>query len=245
MNSFLKGLLDNKVIEIVSLKGKESYVLTSNKSITLRNDVIQKIKAQYTATAEIGGVLRVRVINENQLVAVDVSFFDNTLNDPSKYSPNFQQYHKAVNEIVRGNDLPFFFHTHPTKLGISSYDSQRAYFYLTSSFADRDASFFPYKVDGLELVTPSLIFVSDARFQNGIGVSMYGGNIFPLSFARLRDSEILVLQGSIVIALLALIAKKRNVLALMLISVLAVLVYYIVNKPSYTHLSNGDIIIHS
>ena len=245
MNSFINSLLDSKVLEVVSLKGKNTYVLTTNKSITLRTDVIQKIKAQYTATGEIGGVLGVSVINENQLVAVDVYFFDNTLNDSSKYSPNYDQYHKAVNQIVQNRKLPFFFHTHPTKLGISSYDSQRAYFYLTSSFSDRDASFFPYNIDGLELVTPSLIFVSDARFQDGIGVSMYGGNIFPLSFARLRDSEILVLQGSIVIALLALIYKKRNVLALMLIFALAVLVYYIINKPSYTHLNNGDIIIHS
>lgn len=245
MNSFIKSLLDTKVLEVVSLKGKNTYVLTSDKSITLRNDVIEKVKANYTATGEIGGVFGVRVINENQLVAEDVYFFDNTLNDPSKYSPDYQQYRKAVTEIVQGRRLPFFFHTHPTKLGISSYDGKRAYFYLTSSFADRDASFFPYSIDGIELVTPSLILVSDARFTGGIGVSMYGGNIFPLSFARLRDAEITILQISIGVAFLALIARKRNVLALMLISVLVVLVYYLINKPSYTHLPSGDIIIHS
>jgi hypothetical protein len=243
MNSFIYNLFERKILREQSVKGVKTLVFSDTKSFVITKEVQEQIKEKYPVSSEIGGVVSFKVLDGTNLVSTGVYFFDNTLSDPSKYSPNYTQYHRAIAKIIGSNELPVFFHTHPTKLGLKNYDSQRAKYYLTSSLPDRDASFIPLKVDNEPVLLPSLIFVRDERFEGGLGVSMYGGYIFPLSFARLNDTEITALYGLSVVAILILIYKKYNALRWVLIAAALVVVYYLYNKPKYISNPNGDILI--
>lgn len=224
-----------------TVNGAETLVFTRNKTVTITKDIQERIKARYPESREIGGVVSVKFTNEGYCHTTDVFFFSNTQTDPSKYSPNYQEYHRAIATILAREELPLFFHTHPTKLGISSYDGKRAVFYLTSSIQDEDASFFPLSVGNTELILPSLIFVSDKRFNNGMGVSMYGGYIFPLSYAKLSQQEISSLWIFGVMFLLFLFLKKLKVLKILGVCVGLVFIYYLYTKPEYKQQINGDI----
>jgi proteasome lid subunit RPN8/RPN11 len=241
MNPFIQNLITKGILRTKTVKGAETLVFTRTKTVTITKDIQERIKARYPESREIGGVVSVKFTNEGYCNTTDVFFFDNTQTDPSKYSPNYQQYHKAIATIIAREELPLFFHTHPTKLGISSYDGRRASFYLTSSIADEDASFFPLSVGNTELILPSLIFVSDKRFNNGLGVSMYGGYIFPLSYAKLSQQEITSLWILGVMFLLFTFLKKLNVLKGLGVLAGCVIVYYLYTKPSYKQQINGDI----
>lgn len=243
MNQFLQSLIDKKILNYRTVNGSESLVLTRTKTVTLTKDIQERIKARYPESKEIGGVVSVKFSSDGFCATTDVFFFSNTQTDPSKYSPNYQEYHKAIALILAREELPLFFHTHPTKLGISSYDGKRAAFYLTSSIQDRDASFFPLSVGQIDIVLPSLIFVSDKRFTNGLGVSMYGGYIFPLSYARLSQQEISALYVLGVLFLLFIFIKKVKVLKGLGIAAAFIVLYYLYTKPSYKQQNNGDILI--
>jgi hypothetical protein len=241
MTPYIQTLIKQGILRYKTVDAVETLILTKTKSVTLTKDIQERIKAKYPQGSEIGGVIAMRFFNENNCASTDVFFFDNTQTDPSKYSPNYQQYHKAVQTILARDELPMFFHTHPTKLGISSYDGRRAAFYLTSSIQDRDASFFPLSVGQQDIVLPSLIFVSDERFNNGIGVSMYGGYIFPLSYSRLSQQEISSLYVIGGLFLLFLLIKQVKVLKGLGVLAGLVLVYWLYTRPKYQQQSNGDI----
>lgn len=244
MNLFLSDLLKRGVLAQTSIKNIDSLVLTKPKSILITKQVQAEIKSRYSVSSEIGGVMAMRVLDGGSMVTDTVYFFENTQSDPSKYSPNYTQYHKAIAQIVANKQLPFLFHTHPTKLGISSYDYQRAKFYLTSSYADRDVSFTPVNYQGSNLVLPQCIFVGDARFTGGLGVSMYSGNIFPLSFNRFGQGEILVLEAVAVVAFFTLIIERKyNVLKVLLPVLAIVIIYYLYHRPKYVLQPSGDILI--
>jgi hypothetical protein len=243
MNSFISSLLNKGVLVKKTVKGSEVLVLSDKKSILITKPVQEQIKVKYPVSSEIGGVLSVKVLDDTNLVSTGVYFFDNTQTDPSKYSPNYTQYHKAISKIIAANELPVFFHTHPTKLGIKSYDSQRVKFYLTSSLPDRDVSFLPLTVDNDSVLLPSMIFVNDERFTGGLGVSMYGGYIFPLSFGRLNNTEITAAVLLSIITFLILLARKYDALKWLLVAGSIVVIYYLYHKPKYVSQSNGDILI--
>jgi hypothetical protein len=243
MNSFIQSLIDKNILNYRTVNGADSLVFTKTKSVTITKDIQERIKARYPESKEIGGVVSVKFSSEGFCASTDVFFFSNTQTDPSKYSPNYQEYHKAIATILAREELPLFFHTHPTKLGISSYDGNRAAFYLTSSIQDRDASFFPLSVGQIDIILPSLIFVSDKRFNNGIGVSMYGGYIFPLSYSRLSQQEISSLYILGVLFLVFTFIKKIKVIKGLGIAAAFVILYYLYTKPTYKQQNNGDIII--
>ena len=243
MNTFIQSLINKKILNYRTVNGAETLVFTREKSVTITKDIQERIKARYPESSEIGGCISVKFTSAGFCATTDVFFFDNTQTDPSKYSPNYQQYHKAIATILAREELPLFFHTHPLKLGISSYDGKRETFYLTSSIADRDASFFPLSIGQTELNFPSLIFVSDKRFNNGMGVSMYGGYIFPLSYARLSQEEISSLYILGILFLLFLLIKKLKVVTGLGVAAAFVIIYYLYTRPTYKQQNNGDIII--
>lgn len=239
---FIQDLQAKKTIELTDINGVQSFVLTNKKSISITKAIQQEIVKRYPVGSEIGGVISMKVV-DNSLISSKVYFFDNTQTDTSKYSPDYNQYNAAIDEVFRNKELPFFFHTHPTKLGIKTYDYKAANFYLTSSLQDRDASFSPTNYGGTDVVMPNIIFVSDVRFEGGLGVGMYGGNIFPLSFNRLGNVEIIALELLSIIAFIYLLKKDLQPFKWLGIVFAVVVGYYFYNKPKYNHLANGDILI--
>lgn len=213
-------------------KGKTIYTLQKPVSIVLSTGVLGLIKSRYPQNSEIGGVIWLKPLNQNTLISENVTFFRNVQNDASKYSPHPDDYYQALLEIQKGGYLPILFHTHPTQLGISSYDGKRVRFYLTSSLQDQDASFYPVDFQGKSLVMPQAIFVGDKRFANGIGVSLYNGYLFPLSVAKLSTGE--VWSIGIAIALLLLVGTKYTRATYIIIgSLIFVLGAYEYFRPKY------------
>lgn len=243
MNAFVKSLLDRKIVSIKNINNVDCIVLTKPTSILITKSIQERIKAVYPVSSEIGGCISMKVLEGGSLASNDIFFFSNTQTDPSKYSPDYSEFYRAVQLIQARNELPFFFHTHPTKLGINGYDFKSANFYLTSSLADRDASFYPIQYSDISLVMPQTIFVRDQRFTGGLGVGMYSGDIFPLSFARLGNVEIIALQITALIVVLGLSNRKYGVLKFLFIVLAVVVTYYLYNKPKYKSLENGDILI--
>lgn len=243
MNTFVKSLLDRKVCTIKNINNVDCVVLTKPVSILIPKNIQERIKAVYPIGFEIGGCMSMKFLEGGSLVATDLYLFRNTQSDNSKYSPDYQQFYKAVQLIAANNELPFFFHTHPLQLGINGYDYQSANFYLTSSLQDRDASFYPVAYGDVSLVMPQTIFVRDERFTGGLGVGMYSGDIFPLSFNRLGNVEIIALEIVAFIVFVAILNDKMKVLKFAFIALAIVVIYYLYHKPKYKSQENGDLLI--
>lgn len=243
MNAFVKSLLDRKIVSRKTINDVDCIVLTKPTSILITKSIQERIKAVYPVSSEIGGCISMKVLEGGSLASTNVYFFRNTQTDSSKYSPDYSEFYRAVQLIQANNELPFFFHTHPTKLGINGYDFKSANFYLTSSLQDRDASFYPIMYSDVSLVMPQSIFVRDERFTGGLGVGMYSGDIFPLSFNRLGNVEIIALEIVSLIVFVTLLNKKYSVLKFSFLIVAIVIVYYLYHKPKYTSRENGDVLI--
>ncbi len=222
-------------------QGKAIYTLQKPVSIVLSSGVLSLIKSRYPENSEIGGVIWVKPLNQNTLISENISFFRNVQNNPSKYSPHPDDYYQALLSIQKGGYLPILFHTHPTQLGVSSYDGKRVRFYLTSSLQDQDSSFYPVEMSGKSLVMPQAIFVGDQRFSNGIGVSLYNGYLFPLSVAKLSTGEVWSIGIAVLLLLWVGVKYTRSVYFIVaaLIFTLGAYEYF---RPKYRE-QNGNILI--
>ena len=222
-------------------QGKTIYTLNKPVSILLGAGVLSSIKSKYPQNSEIGGVIWVKPLNQKTLISENVTFFRNVQNNPSKYSPHPDDYYQALLAIQNGGYLPILFHTHPTSLGISSYDGKRVRFYLTSSLQDQDSSFYPVEMSGQNLVMPQAIFVGDQRFTNGIGVSLYNGYLFPLSVAKLSTGEVWSI-GIAVLLLLSVGVKYTRSAYFIVAALIFTLGAYEYFRPKYQE-QNGNILI--
>ncbi|MFY7828236.1 MAG: hypothetical protein ACOVQ4_13995 [Flectobacillus sp.] len=218
--------------------GKAIYTLEKPVKIILSNGVLEAVKKRYPKNSEIGGVIWVKPLSQKVLISEDITFFRNVQNDPSKYSPHPDDYRTTLAEIEKSGYLPILFHTHPTQLGLSSYDGKRVRFYLTSSLQDQDSSFYPVSFSGKSLVMPQAIFVADERFTNGIGVALYNGYLFPLSLAKLTSGEI----WSIAISVLLLFwvgTKYVRASQFIIASLIFVIGAYEYFRPKYSEVSGN------
>ena len=85
--------------------------------------------------------------------------------------------------------------------------------------------------------------MKDQRFTGGLGVSMYGGYIFPLSFGRLNNTEIVATVTLATTVFLILLSRNYKALKWLLVAGAFVVIYYLYHKPQYVSQSNGDILI--
>lgn len=234
--------MNNSIIDKLLKRGDVKYrstsvVLARPINIVVKSTVINEVKSVYEASREHGGLLMMKPAeNRGSFVIDSLLIMPNVSNDPSVgFLPDANAMTAATLGILNSGALPIVFHTHPTKLGISGYDSKRASWYLNGSHADKTIARRVQTLEGYDIVLPEVIAVADNRFKDGVAISFYEGGILPHSFSSITTAE--WIAGG-----LALIAMYKYGRSLLLV-VLLVVAYEEYRRPKYTTLSNGDLLV--
>jgi hypothetical protein len=211
---------------------REFYRLKRPLEILVQNSAIEQLKNIYTPNGENGGLLvLIPSIDENGRKLFLCKQFINIPNESlnaTNYQPNNFRFEAAARAIFAAGNIAVPIHTHPTNIGLESYDTKRANFYLKSSKADRSISF-AGQLDIIE--TPEAIFVSDPRFDKGYKLAFYSGNVFPDSYRGLSIEQI----GLLIFAAWGISAAKPNLVFILIIAGL-ILEF---RKPKYIYFENG------
>jgi hypothetical protein len=219
------------VRKILRKQGQNEYRLRRPLQITVRSGVITQLLAMYPDTYEAGGILEAEIAGNGSLVIDRFHEVPNVAVKSYNYQPHYYNWENTIGMILERGNLPIPLHTHPRRLGIESYDSKRAKFYLKSSKADRHIARNGV-TDYLNL--PEAIFVKEAGLENGFGLVFYTGTIFPGSVTALTTLQYVALGA-------AALAFGRNNLLFGLAS--GAFVFDFVRHPEYKLEKSGDFVV--
>lgn len=148
------------------------YRLKTPISVVIPRDVIADLKLIYLPNYEKGGIMAASVYGRGLIIKQFFEVPNASINSYS-YSPNASAFVNRYNYILEQGFLPIVIHTHPTKIGLSHYDSRQPMMYQNSSSADRKIARNGI-IDLLRM--PEAIFVADNRLEGGFSVNFYSGD---------------------------------------------------------------------
>lgn len=205
------------------------YRLKRPLSIVIKAGVIDTLKEIYREDYENGGLLEARISGKGSLEIATIHVIANSAKNGYTYAPNGAIWNAVIDGIISRGNLPFALHTHPLKLGIESYDSKRALFYLKPSPSDKKIARAGI-TESLNL--PEVLFTKDSRLQNGFGISFYTGHIFPASITAFSTGQIVATVG----AALAAVGGRYG----LALAGAGYFLYEFNRRAKYTYLGNGD-----
>lgn len=214
---------------IIKKQYEGEYRLVRPLKIIIKRSVLDSLSKIYKPSYEEGGLLESKAIGGGTLI---VDFFHLVKNKSIlsySYSPNAKEFQNKIDDIIGRGNLPFAIHTHPIKLGIDTYDNNRAKFFIRPSKADKYIA-----RDGITpyFNFPEVIYTKDVRLNNGFGLSFFTGFIFPASNVGISVSSWLFLGSGI----LGLAIKNKSLTFLSGIAILLDLF----RRPNYKLLASGD-----
>lgn len=227
----LNNLVAKKVLRFRPNSDGREYSLARPLKINFSYSIINQLKAIYKPDREKGGIFEFIAV-QSELVCVKFHEIPNGAVNSTSYNPNKIQFDKTVDEILLRGNLPMAVHTHPTAIGLHSYDTKNAKFYLKSSRPDRLIA--DQTIDD-NLVMPEAIFVKDERFGTGYGLAIYEGGIFPYAISAISDTQIVVAGAAGI--LLALNKLSRNALYL----IAGVFTVEFFRRPKYEYDAQGNL----
>lgn len=218
--------------KILKKQANGEYRLIRPLKIRVTKDVIQHLGQVYRPDYENGGLLEAHLAGPGSLIIADFHQVPNRAGNGYTYSPSSQAWENTVSSILERGNLPLAIHTHPLTLGIESYDSKRAIFYLKPSRADKQIA----RAGITEVLNlPEVLYTKDSRLENGFGLSFYTGTIFPASITGITTGQIV--SG---IAAGLMVITKRVGLALL---AAAYFMYEFRRMPEYELHENGDLVV--
>lgn len=217
-------------------KISSGYVLKKPIIITVTKEVINQLKAKYLPNGETGGLFWLRATSKTTSVIDNITFLPNLSGLATGYSTSTALFNATVNTILASNYLPVVFHSHPTNLGLSLYDSRKQNFYLRASAADRRLSKDTI-TNSVPLYMPEIIFVKDERYADGYAMAAYGGNILPTGFSRLSPLQI----AAAALGLYLFANDKIDDFSILAIG--GVLLFEETKRPVYENLKDGSFLI--
>lgn len=219
-------------LKILKRQANGEYRLIRPLRIQVRKAVLSRLADTYRPDYEKGGLLEAQAVGPGSLVVQAFHEVHNQAINGYTYSPSLQAWESTISAILERGNLPFAVHTHPLQLGIESYDSKRAIFYLKPSKSDKQIA----RAGVTEVLNlPEVLYTKDSRLQNGFGLSFYTGTIFPASITGITTGQIVsgIAAGMMVIA-------KRIALALL---AAAYFMYEFRRMPEYELQENGDLVV--
>jgi hypothetical protein len=229
MNELFNPLVENGTLERFELSNGLEFRLKLPIEIIFTKKVIDFLKLNYVNDGEKGGMFVLKYSRPNVYVVDLAIFVQNASLSKTSYVPVQKLWANTFVEIINSGNLPIAFHTHPTELGLSIYDNRTKNFFIRASAPDRKAS----KLTTNNLVMPECIFVANPKFQNGFGMSLYGGKVLPDGFSRLSPVQFAAIGATA----LNVLTAKSNIATALGLSVAAIEER---RRPKYQHEENGD-----
>lgn len=227
------SLVAKKVLRFRPTSVGREYSLARPLNIKFSAGIINELRAIYAPNREAGGLFEL-IATESTLTAVKFHEIKNGALNSTSYNPPKKAFDAKIAEIIGRGNLPMAVHTHPTKIGLHSYDSKREIFYLKSSRPDR---LIADKNIASGLVMPEAIFVKDERFGTGFGLAIYEGGLFPYAISALSDTQLVLIASSA--GLLSLGKLTRNALWL-------ILIWFgieFIRRPRYDYREDGSLVV--
>lgn len=222
-----------QALKIIKKQANGEYRLIRPLRILIKKDVLSALAATYRSDYEKGGILEAQAAGTGSLVITAFHEVYNQSVNGYTYSPGVGAWEWTLSAILERGSIPFAVHTHPLQLGIESYDSKRAIFYLKPSKPDKQIA----RAGITEVLNlPEVLYTKDSRLQNGFGLSFYTGTIFPASITGITTGQIV--SG---IAAGLMVLTKRVGLALL---AAAYFMYEFRRMPEYELQGNGDLLVN-
>lgn len=219
-------------LNILKKQTNGEYRLMRPLQVRVTKEVLDQLGDTYRPGYEKGGLLEAQAVGVGSLVISNFHEVPNRAVNGYTYSPGAQAWESALSAILQRGSLPFAVHTHPLQLGIESYDSKRAIFYLKPSKADKKIA----RAGITEVLNlPEVLFTKDSRLKNGFGLSFYTGTIFPASITGITAGQIV---SGVAAGLMAL--TRRIGLALL---AAVYFMYEFRRMPEYELQENGDLAV--
>lgn len=245
--------------------GNEYFHLKKPVSFKITQEVISVLMREYNSQYEKGGLLIGKPIENENLILIDkVVFIKNIHPEPEHFFRFEQTSYKTVcqNALEDGN-LPFIFHTHPTKEENLILEQQNFLQQINTSLQDRKVSYLPISIGEEKLLLPDVLIVGNGTTANTLFIGFYNGKIAPCDFTKHKEEvgfenmESLVEKGKnfyqkdinkIILAVLAILlifmlikAPKAFVgLTIALVSTAPLLLFLNQDNNQYFCLTHGE-----